>query len=155
MLARDPRRAAGSAGLGEFGQQLAQSGAILRTPGRYALLVVVPTALAFACRWGVTGVLLAAFDFPVTLETLVRVNISHGLARSLQVAPGGLGTTQAFDLVALQGLAPVEVITAYSLAQSAILLAFNVTFALAALAWAYGWERTRALFPPPRRGQST
>ncbi len=145
----------GRAGLGDFGQQLVQSGAILRTPARYALLVVAPTALAFACRWGVTGVLLAAFEFPVTLETLIRVNISHGLARSIQVAPGGLGTTQAFDLVALQGLAPVEVITAYSLAQSAILLAFNVTFALAALAWAYGWERTRALFPPLRRVRST
>ena len=99
--------------------------------------------------------LLAAFDFSVTLETLVRVNISHGLARSVQVAPGGLGTTQAFDLVALQGLAPVEVIIAYSLAQSAILLAFNVTFALSTLAWAYGWARTRTLLPPLRRTQPT
>jgi len=49
---------------------------------------------------------------------------------------------QAFDLVALHGLAPVEVITAYSLAQAAILLLFNLVFALLALIWAFGWERT-------------
>jgi hypothetical protein len=137
-----------------FGRQLALSGAILRTPGRYALLVAAPTALAFACRWGVTGVLLAAFELPVSLETLVRVNISHGLARSVQIAPGGLGTTQAFDLAALRGLAPAEAIAAYSLAQAAILLAFNVAFALGALTWAYGRERTIGLILRPHRMQT-
>ena len=135
----------GRARVRAFALQVARCGAILRSPGRYALLVAAPTVLAFGCRWGVTGVLMTAFDLPVTLETLVRVNISHGLARSVQVAPGGLGTTQAFDLVALQGVAPAVVITAYSLAQGAILLVFNIAFAFGALAWAFGWERTVAL----------
>lgn len=135
-----------------FGQQLAQGGAILRTPGRDALLVAIPTALAFVCRWGVTGVLLAAFSLPVNMDTLVRVNISHGLARSVQITPGGIGTTTPFDLVALRGLASVDTIAAYSLAQAAILLAFNVAFALAALAWAFGWRRALDLLPRPGRG---
>ncbi|HYP20291.1 MAG TPA: hypothetical protein VEY08_09470, partial [Chloroflexia bacterium] len=137
-----------------FGRQLAQGGAILRTPGRYALLVAAPTALAFACRWGVTAVLLAAFSLPVSLDTLVRVNIAHGLARSVQITPGGIGTTTPFDLVALRGLASVDTIAAYSLAQAAILLAFNVAFALAALAWAFGWRRAIALVSLPGRGSS-
>lgn len=122
------------------GQQLMLSGAILRTPRRYALLVALPTGLAFVCRWAVTGVLMAAFGLPVTLETLVRVNVSHGLARSVQVTPGGVGTTTAFDLVALSGLAAPDTIVAYSLAQAAILLLFNIGFAIVAGAWTFGWH---------------
>ena len=126
-------------------------GAILRTPGRYILRVMVPTLLAFALRWGVTGTLLLAFGILPSLETLLRVNVSHGLARTVQVTPGGFGTTQAFDLVALQGIAPVEVITAYSLSQAAILLLFNIAFGLVALTWAFGWDRTARLMRLPGR----
>jgi lysylphosphatidylglycerol synthase-like protein len=144
----------GRARLRGFGRQLAQGGAILRTPGRYALLVAAPTALAFACRWGVTGVLMAAFSLPVNLDTLVRVNIAHGLARSVQITPGGIGTTTPFDLVALRGLASVDAIAAYSLAQAAILLAFNVAFAVSALVWAFGWQRAIALVSRSGRGSA-
>jgi hypothetical protein len=125
--------------------QMALGGAILRSPRRYIFLVAFPTLLAFALRWGVTGTLLLAFGIRPSLETLLRVNVSHGLARTVQITPGGFGTTQAFDLVALQGIAPVEVITAYSLSQAGILLLFNILFGLAALIWAFGWDRTARL----------
>ena len=128
-----------------FVAEMTMGGAILRTPGRYILLVMVPTLFAFALRWGVTGTLLVAFGVSPSLETLLRVNVSHGLARTVQVTPGGFGTTQAFDLVALRGIAPVEVITAYSLSQAAILLLFNIAFGLVALTWAFGWDRTARL----------
>jgi hypothetical protein len=131
--------------------EMTMGGAILRTPGRYVLQVVVPTLLAFAMRWGVTGTLLLAFGIPLSLETLLRVNVSHGLARSVQITPGGFGTTQAFDLVALGGIAPTEVIIAYSLSQAAILLLFNIAFALVALTWAFGWDRTARLLRLPGR----
>jgi hypothetical protein len=134
-----------------FATQIAVGGAILRSPRRYVLLVALPTLLAFVLRWGVTGTLLAAFGVPVSLDTLLRVNVSHGLARSVQIAPGGIGTTQAFDLVALQGIAPAEVIAAYSLSQSAILLVFNIAFGLIAVTWAFGWERTTRLMRFPWR----
>jgi hypothetical protein len=134
-----------------FAAQIATGGAIMRSPRRYLVLVVVPTLLAFALRWGVTATLLTAFGIPVSLNTLLRVNVSHGLARSVQFAPGGIGTTQAFDLVALQGVAPVEVIAAYSLSQSAILLVFNLAFGVVALTWAFGWERTMRLLRLPWR----
>jgi hypothetical protein len=141
--------------LREFFAQMAMGGAILRTPGRYVLSVMVPTLLAFALRWGVTGTLLLAFGISPSLETLLRVNVSHGLARSVQVTPGGFGTTQAFDLVALRGIAPVEVITAYSLSQAAILLVFNLAFGLVALTWAFGWDRTARLIRLPGRHACT
>ena len=134
-----------------FIAEMTMGGAILRTPGRYVLQVMVPTLLAFALRWGVTGTLLLAFGIPPSLETLLRVNVSHGLARTVQVTPGGFGTTQAFDLVALRGIAPVEVITAYSLSQAAILLLFNIAFGLVALTWAFGWDRTVRLMRLPGR----
>jgi hypothetical protein len=141
--------------LREFVAQMAMGGAILRSPGRYILSVVVPTLLAFALRWGVTGTLLLAFGVAPSLETLLRVNVSHGLARTVQVTPGGFGTTQAFDLVALRGIASIEVITAYSLSQAAILLVFNIAFALVALTWAFGWDRTARLIRLPGRHAST
>jgi hypothetical protein len=141
--------------LREFVAQMAMGGAILHTPGRYILSVMVPTLLAFALRWGVTGTLLLAFGISPSLETLLRVNVSHGLARTVQVTPGGFGTTQAFDLVALQGIAPVEVITAYSLSQAAILLIFNIVFGLIALTWAFGWDRTARLIRLPGRHAGT
>jgi len=141
--------------LREFVSQMAMGGAILRTPSRYVLLVMVPTLLAFALRWGVTGTLLLAFGISPSLETLLRVNVSHGLARSVQVTPGGFGTTQAFDLVALRGIAPIEVITAYSLSQAAILLVFNLAFGLVALTWAFGWDRTARLIRLPGRHAGT
>ena len=91
---------------------------------------------------------------PVTFETLLRVNVSHGIARSVQVTPGGFGTTQAFDLVALRGFASPEVITAYSLSQAAILFVFNIAFGLIALTWAFGWQRTARLIRLPGRPAS-
>jgi hypothetical protein len=132
------------------GQQLLYAGAIVRQPGRYALLVALPTVLAFALRWAMTATLLMAFAIPVSLETLVRVNVAHGLARSVQVTPGGFGTTQVFDLVALRGFATPEVITAYSLAQSALLLIFNVLCGILAVLWVLGWDRTVGLFKRTR-----
>ena len=133
-----------------IGQQLLHAGAIVRQPGRYALLVALPTVLALALRWAMTATLLMAFAIPVSLETLVRVNVAHGLARSVQVTPGGFGTTQVFDLVALQGFATPEVITAYSLAQSALLLFFNVLCGILAVLWVLGWDRTVGLFKRTR-----
>jgi uncharacterized membrane protein YbhN (UPF0104 family) len=141
----------GRAWLRGFVVEMALGGAILRTPRRYLALVVFPTLLAFVLRWAVTGTLLAAFVIPVSFETLLRVNVSHGIARTVQVTPGGFGTTQAFDLVALRGVAPAEVITAYSLSQAAILLVFNIAFGLIALTWAFGWERTARLIRLPGR----
>jgi hypothetical protein len=131
--------------------QIALGGAILRTPRRYVLRVVVPTLLAFAFRWGVTATLLSAFGIPLSWETLLKVNVSHGIARSVQITPGGLGTVQAFDLVALGGVAPVDVIVAYSLSEATLLFAFNLLFGLVALIWAFGWERTRQALRFPGR----
>jgi hypothetical protein len=137
-----------------IGQQLLLAGAIVRQPGRYALLVVLPTVIAFLTRWAMTATLLMAFAIPVNLETLVRVNVAHGVARSVQVTPGGFGTTQVFDLVVLQGFATPEVITAYSLAQSALLLFFNVLCGVLAVLWVLGWDRTVGLFRRTRDGDA-
>ena len=136
------------------GQQLLLAGAIVKQPGRYALLVVLPTVIAFALRWAMTATLLMAFAIPVNLESLVRVNVAHGLARSVQVTPGGFGTTQVFDLVALRGFATPELITAYSLAQSALLLFFNVFCGILAILWVLGWDRTIGLFKRTREGSA-
>ncbi|MCC6314650.1 MAG: flippase-like domain-containing protein [Thermomicrobiales bacterium] len=129
--------------------QLLAGGEIFRTPWRYAMLVALPGLLGLACRWGVTATLLLAFAIPVDFRSLALVNFSHGLARGLQLTPGGLGTTQAFDLVALQGIASAEKIVAYSLTQSALLLAFNLLFGAVAALVLLGWTGARRLFHRP------
>jgi hypothetical protein len=125
----------------DLGRQIALGGAILRTPRSYLVGAVLPVVLASVCSWGVTATFMAAFDIPVTPQTLVRVIGSHALSGLVEVTPGGIGTTQALDVLALREYAPAGTVTSFSLAQDSFLLAFNVLFGVAALAWAFGWSR--------------
>jgi hypothetical protein len=137
---------AGRRWVGDVRRQIAQGGAILRSPSRYLILVAAPTLLATVCRWGSTGVLMAAFDIPVTPTTLALVIASHTFAGSVRVTPAGLGTVQALDVALLHGYASADAATAYSLAQSALSTGFHVAFGLIVMTWALGWNDTRRWF---------
>jgi uncharacterized membrane protein YbhN (UPF0104 family) len=129
--------------LTELQRQIALGGAILSSPSRYLLQVFVPSLLSNACRWAISGVLMAAFGIPVSPSTVALVVASHTIAGSIRVTPAGLGTVQALDVVLLSGYASAEAVTAYSLSQSAISAVFNVAFGLSAMTWVFGWTQTR------------
>ena len=59
--------------------------------------------------------------------------------------PGGLGTRQAAQALALRDYATSSVVTAWSLAQSAVLTAFDVVFGLGVLVAVYGVDTVKAL----------
>jgi hypothetical protein len=97
-------------------------------------------------------VLLAAFGIPVTMWTLALALGSNALAGAVRITPGGFGTTQAIDVIALRDYASPEVVTAYSLSEIAITAVVSSTIALAALLSVSGWHGTRALLLHLHRG---
>lgn len=120
--------------------QLADGAAILRTPWRYVYAVVAPQALSYVCRWAYTGILMAAFGIPVTVRTILLVIAAGSLAGLVQFTPGGIGTRQALDCVALEGYADCSAVTAYSLSQQAVSTAWNLVLGGVGLLWAFGWS---------------
>lgn len=131
---------------GDIGDQLAAGGAILRAPRRYVLLVFLPALGAYACRLGYTAVFMAAFDIPVTLETVVLMLGAALVASLLAVTPGGIGVSQAVDVAIMSAYAPADVIASASLTQDMLVKAWNILFGLILAATVFGWQGAMALF---------
>ncbi len=138
--------------LGQVRQQVREGVSILGTPSRYLRLMFVPALGSYAFRCASTAVLLAAFDIPVTIWTLSLALGSQAVAGAVRVTPGGLGTTQAIDVVALSPYAPPEVVTAFSLAQIAIMTIVNSAVSVVALISINDWRRNLELLGHLRRG---
>jgi uncharacterized membrane protein YbhN (UPF0104 family) len=126
-------------------------GAILRDWRRYAREVALPSGASYGCRIGVNVVFMYAFEIPVTLFTVFLVASSHMLSGLFAITPGGVGQTQALDVVTLRGYASAEDIAAFSITQDAVLTIWNVVLGVAVGIWAFGWGQVRALVR--RKGQ--
>lgn len=116
----------------EVRAQIRRGAAILVTPQRYLALVFAPSFGSLLCRAGTYAALLAAFDIPVTFWTIALATGARALAGAVRVTPGGVGTTQAIDVIALHEYAPAATVTAYSLSEAAITAV--ASFAIAAVA---------------------
>ena len=62
------------------------------------------------------------------------------------ITPGGVGQTQALDVVTLRGHAPTSAVAAFSVTQDSILTIWNVLLGLAVLLWAFGPGQVKQLF---------
>ena len=120
-------------------------GGILAHPRKYLLWVFLPSLLAWFASLGVMAVFLHAYDIPVTFDTLMRIAGGNSIANVTSVTPGGAGVTQAFNVASLKGVATSQQATAYSVAQQLVTTAWNIVFAIAMLAWAFGWSGGRGL----------
>lgn len=120
--------------------QIKQGAAILGTPRRYIDLVFLPSLVSYLLRCAGNAVLLLSFDIPVTFWTIALSVGARSLSGAVRVTPGGLGISQAIDVVAFQRYAPSSVVTAYSLSEAAISLVLNLVVAVAALIWTFGWR---------------
>lgn len=129
----------------EWRAQVREGLAILGTPGRYLRLLFLPALLSYLFRCGAYMVLLAAFDIPVTIWTVALAVGSHALAGAIRFTPGGIGATQAIDVIALRDYAATEVVTAYSLSEIAISAVVSFILAIGALLSVNGWRGVRAL----------
>jgi uncharacterized membrane protein YbhN (UPF0104 family) len=121
--------------------------AIFKSPRRYATLVLLPVGISYACRYGMSIAVMSAFGLPITPSTVALALTSHQLAGAISVAPGGFGTTQAVDLVALHTLASSSAITAYSITQGVLMSSLTLVTAAIAVLWALNMRSVTRLIP--------
>jgi uncharacterized membrane protein YbhN (UPF0104 family) len=126
----------------EFAANVRQGAIILGSPRRYLQLVLLPSFLSLVCRCGTFGALLAAFDVPVTIATIALATGAHALAGAVRVTPGGVGTTQAIDIVALREYAPASTVTAFSLSEAVMTAIFSFALSIVAMVATFGLSGT-------------
>jgi uncharacterized membrane protein YbhN (UPF0104 family) len=122
-----------------------EGGGILSEPRKYVIRVFTPSLLAWIASLGVMAVFLAAYDIPVSFDTLMRIAGGNSIANVTSVTPGGAGVNQAFNVASLQGVTDATTATAYSVAQQLITTAWNIIFAIVLVVWVFGWSGGKEL----------
>jgi uncharacterized membrane protein YbhN (UPF0104 family) len=113
-------------------RRIAQGGAILRTPRRYARQVVLVQAGAWTCRIAVVFFLLAAFRLPASVPTAGLVMVVAGLSTLVPLTPGGAGTQQAMLAYALRRTAGAAGAVSFSVGLQAGITVVNALLGVAA-----------------------
>jgi phosphatidylinositol alpha-mannosyltransferase len=126
-------------------EQIKNGGAILGQPRRFMVGVALPSLVSFAARLGIVAVFLAAFSIPVSFHTVIAVTGANSVSSSLSVTPGGVGVTQALNVLVLGSVTSSANATAYSVAQQLVVSAWDVVFALVLVAWVFGWSGGKEL----------
>jgi uncharacterized membrane protein YbhN (UPF0104 family) len=124
---------------------------ILRRPRTYATRVLALQVISYISRIGVNANFMYAFGIPVTLRNVFLIIAANSVSSTFAVTPGGVGTQQAMASFALRDVAPASTVTAYSLAQQMILIAWNITFGLVAMASTFGWSATKDMISESRK----
>ena len=91
------------------------------------------------------AVFLAAYDIPVSFDTLMRLCGGNSIANVTSVTPGGAGVNQAFNVASLNGVTDATTATAYSVAQQLVTTAWNIVFAIMLVVWVFGWTGGKEL----------
>ncbi len=120
-------------------------GAILSEPRKYVVRVFTPSLLGWIASLGVMAVFLAAYDIPVSFDTLMRIAGGNSIANVTSVTPGGAGVNQAFNVASLKGVTDATTATAYSVAQQLVTTAWNILFAILLVVWVFGWTGGKEL----------
>jgi uncharacterized membrane protein YbhN (UPF0104 family) len=120
--------------------RLKAGGAILGQPRRFLVGVVLPASASFVARLGIVALFLAAFSIPVTFHTVIAITGANSLSGSLSFTPGGVGVTQALNVVVLESITSTSNATAYSVAQQLIISAADVILGVVLVSWVFGWS---------------
>ena len=112
--------------------RIAQGGAILKTPRRYAHQVVLVQAGAWTCRIAVVFFLLAAFQLPASVPTAGLVMVVAGLSTLVPLTPGGAGTQQAMLAYALRQTVTAAGAVSFSVGMQAGITVVNALLGVAA-----------------------
>ncbi len=125
--------------------QVAEGGAVLRSPRRFVLDVALPELGSYAARLGIVAVFLGAYGIPVTFHNVATVTASNSISNSVSATPGGVGVTQAMNTAALTDSTNAATATAYSISQQVVTSAWNVLLAVVLVSWVFGWSGGKAL----------
>ena len=126
-------------------EELKSGGAILGQPRRFMIGVALPAVASFASRLGIVAVFLAGFSIPVAFHTVMAITRANSISSSLSFTPGGVGLTQALNVVVPESTTSASNATAYSVAQQLIVSAWDVVFAVGLVAWVFGWSGGKQL----------
>ncbi|MGB8875794.1 MAG: lysylphosphatidylglycerol synthase domain-containing protein [Solirubrobacteraceae bacterium] len=126
-------------------EQVKNGGAILGQPRRFVIGVGLPELGSYIARLGIVAVFMAAYSIPVTFHSVIAVTASNSISNSVSVTPGGAGVNQAFNVAVLGGTTSSANAAAYSLGQQLIITAWDVLFAVALVAWVFGWSGGKQL----------
>ncbi len=126
-------------------EQLLVGGAILRSPRKTMIGLVLPELGSYLARLGIIAVFLGAYSIPVTFHNVASVTASNSISNSVSLTPGGVGVTQAMNSAALKQSTSASNATAYSASQQLITSAWNVVFAVVLVSWVFGWSGGRDL----------
>ena len=122
-----------------------EGGAILAEPRKYFLRVFTPSLLGWIASLGVMAVFLAAYDIPVSFDTIMRICGGNSIANVTSATPGGAGVNQAFNVASLKGVTDPTTATAYSVSQQLVTTAWNIIFAIILLVSTFGWSGGKEL----------
>src|SRR4051794_3371620 len=125
--------------------ELLVGGAILRSPRKTLVGLVLPELGSYLARLGIIAVFLGAYSIPVTFHNVTAVTASNSISNSVSLTPGGVGVTQAMNTAALKNETSAQDATAYSASQQLITSAWNVVFAVILVSWVFGWSGGRDL----------
>jgi uncharacterized membrane protein YbhN (UPF0104 family) len=126
-------------------EEAKEGGQILKHPGAYFGRVFLPSFVAWVAGLCIVAVFLAAYAIPVTFHTVMAVVGGNSIANTVSVTPGGVGVTQAVNVVSLNDVTDSQTATAYSVAQQLISTAWSIGFAIVLMVWVFGWSGGRAL----------
>jgi len=127
-------------------------GQILSDRPAFLKQVVAVEAASYAARMGVNATFMYAFHVPVSIRNIFLIVGASGISSTLALLPGAVGVQTALATVVLKGVAPTEVITAYTVGQSLIITAWNVLVGFVLLSKEIGWPATKALMHRRKKG---
>jgi len=125
--------------------QAKEGGGILGEPRKYVLRVFTPSLIGWIASLGVMAVFLAAYNIPVSFNTLMRICGGNSIANVTSATPGGAGVNQAFNVASLKGVTDSTTATAYSVSQQLVTTAWNIIFAIVLMVWTFGWSGGKEL----------
>ena len=126
-------------------EQIKSGGAVLAQPRRFLVGVALPELGSYLARLGIIAVFMAAYSIPVSFHSVIAITASNSISNGVSVTPGGAGVNQAFNVAVLNGTTSSANAAAYSLAQQLIVSAWDVLFAVALVAWVFGWSGGKTL----------
>jgi hypothetical protein len=110
--------------------------------------VVLPSLAAWLAKAGVIAAFLASYGIAVSFHAVMAVMAvmaGNSIGNTAPLTPGGVGVNQATNVAALHNSADAAAAAAYSLGQQFSITAWNISFAVVVVVWAFGWAVGKAL----------
>ena len=130
-----------------FRERVGRGFAILRTPRRFLMRVILPQTLSWALRIAALYYFLRAFGVNATVHNALLAQVVDSLSTLFPATPGGAGTKQGLIVVLFAGEAVSRTaLLAFSVGMNIAIVVFNLiigAIALFMMARTLSWKRLR------------